>query len=240
MQSESQSQFLPTHVGLIMDGNGRWAKKRGLPRNVGHRQGVQTFRKIVKYCKKLSIPYVTFYVFSTENWKRPQAEVDAIMNLLREYLDEVRDYAEENTRVIFIGERDRLSEDIRVKMDALERDSADFTAMTLILALGYGGRAELTHAAQSLAEDASAGRLLPAEITEELLAERLYTGLRDIPDVDLIIRPSGEMRLSNFLIWQAAYAEYVFMDILWPDFKERDFDRALKEYAVRSRRFGGV
>lgn len=231
---------LPIHVGIIMDGNGRWAKKRGLPRQFGHRQGAKTFRKIVRHCKSIGIKYVTFYAFSTENWKRPTDEVASIMQLMREYLDDVRGYIDENVRLVFIGDRSALDVDIRQKMFDLERDSESFTAMTLAIALNYGGRAEITHAVSTIADDICAGKLSAKDVTQELLASRLYTSSFGMPDVDLIIRPSGEYRLSNFLIWQAAYAEYVFMNILWPDFSEKDMDAALVEYASRNRRFGGV
>ena len=208
-------RFLPTHVGIIMDGNGRWAQKRGLPRKMGHRAGASTFKEIARYANKIGLKYLTAYVFSTENWKRPQDEVDSIIALLRSYLDEMDGYAKENIRVRFIGDRTPFDDDIR------------------------GGRADITNAARRIAEEAAIGTLQPEEITEESFSRYLYTN--DIPDVDLIIRPSGEYRLSNFLIWQSAYAEYVFMDgVLWPNFKPADLDAAIEEYHHRSRRFGGL
>ena len=218
---------LPAHVGVIMDGNGRWAKRRGLPRKMGHKVGAETFRTIVRYANRIGLRYMTMYVFSTENWSRPKDEVNAIMDLLRKYLEDVDNYRSENIRIRFLGDLTVFDAKMQAKMAEIEKTSRDNTGLTLNLAVNYGGRSELTSAARQL------------EITEQMLADRLYT--KGGPDVDLIIRPSGEYRLSNFLIWQSAYAEYVFMDeILWPDFKPADLDRALEEYQCRNRRFGGV
>lgn len=234
-----RAEELPAHIGIIMDGNGRWAKKRGLPRQFGHRAGAKTFRKIVKHCEARGIKILTVYAFSTENWRRPAAEVDAIMDLLRSYLKEsLLDFKSENIRTRFIGDRAPLSTDIRTLIDEVEESTADRTGMILNIAVNYGGRDELVHAARALADEVKAGTLLPEEIDEAAIESRLFT--EDQLPVDLILRPSGEYRLSNFLIWQAAYAEYVFMDVLWPDFNEDDLDRALMEYAGRNRRFGGV
>lgn len=230
---------LPTHVGVIMDGNGRWAKRRGLPRKMGHKVGAETFRTIVRYANRIGLRYMTMYVFSTENWSRPKDEVNAIMDLLRKYLEDVDNYRSENIRIRFLGDLTVFDAKMQAKMAEIEKTSRDNTGLTLNLAVNYGGRSELTSAARQLALDAAAGKIRPEEITEQMLADRLYT--KGEPDVDLIIRPSGEYRLSNFLIWQSAYAEYVFMDeILWPDFKPADLDRALEEYQCRNRRFGGV
>lgn len=230
---------LPEHIGIIMDGNGRWAKKRGLPRRAGHGYGAQTFRTIVKHCEKRGIRYLTVYAFSTENWKRPQEEVDAIMNLLRDYLKEsLADFQTENIRTRFIGNFEPLAPDIRSLMREAEEVTRDKTGLTLNIAVNYGGREEIAHAARLLAEEAAAGKLSPGDIDEQALSARMYTAGQ--PDPDLILRPSGEYRTSNFLLWQSAYAEYVFMDILWPDFRPADLDMALAEYARRSRRFGGV
>ena len=230
---------IPVNLGIIMDGNGRWAKKRGLPRQAGHVTGAQVFRKITKYCQKCGVRYLTVYAFSTENWRRPQDEVDAIMNLLRQYLKEsLSDFQKENIRTRFIGDREALDEDIRVLMQEAEASTAHKDGMTLNIALNYGGQQEIAAATRKLAEKAVAGEIDPASIDEAMLERALYT--EDQPPVDLILRPSGEYRLSNFLIWQSAYAEYVFMDVLWPDFKEKDLDRAFEEYARRDRRFGGV
>lgn len=228
----------PVHVGVIMDGNGRWAKKRGLPRKMGHREGAKTFRKITRHAKAIGIKYITFYAFSTENWKRPKDEVDAIMDLFEKYLDEVHDFIDENIRVRFIGDRSMLSETLQRKMADVEEESKDFDSMTLLLAINYGGRDEIVHAVRSIAEDASERKLSPGDVSEQLIRSRLYTS--DVPDVDLIIRPSGEQRLSNFLIWQAAYAEYYFTNILWPDFSKADLEEAVMAYLDRSRRFGGI
>lgn len=230
---------LPAHVGVIMDGNGRWAKRRGLPRKMGHKMGAETFRTIVRYANRIGLRYMTMYVFSTENWSRPKDEVNAIMDLLRKYLEDVDNYRSENIRIRFLGDLTVFDAKMQAKMAEIEKTSRDNTGLTLNLAVNYGGRSELTSAARQLALDAAAGKIRPEEITEQMLADRLYT--KGEPDVDLIIRPSGEYRLSNFLIWQSAYAEYVFMDeILWPDFKPADLDRALEEYQCRNRRFGGV
>ena len=230
---------LPAHVGVIMDGNGRWAKRRGLPRTAGHAAGAETFRTIVRYANRIGLRYMTMYVFSTENWSRPKDEVNAIMDLLRKYLEDVDNYRSENIRIRFLGDLTVFDAKMQAKMAEIEKTSQDNTGLTLNLAVNYGGRSELTSAARQLALDAAAGKIRPEEITEQMLADRLYT--KGEPDVDLIIRPSGEYRLSNFLIWQSAYAEYVFMDeILWPDFKPADLDRALEEYQCRNRRFGGV
>ena len=231
---------LPVHIGIIMDGNGRWAKKRGLPRQAGHAAGAQVFRKITKYCEKIGIQYLTVYAFSTENWSRPKDEVDAIMNLLREYLREsLKDFQSENIRTCFIGDFTPLADDIRELMREAEESTAHKTGMTLNIAINYGGRLEIAQAARSLAEDVKKGTLRPGDITEELLSRRIYTAGQ--PDPDLILRPSGEYRTSNFLLWQSAYAEYVFMEeILWPDFTAADLDRAIAEYSRRNRRFGGL
>lgn len=230
---------VPVNLGIIMDGNGRWAKKRGLPRQAGHVTGAQVFRKITKYCEKCGVRYLTVYAFSTENWRRPRDEVEAIMNLLRQYLKEsLADFQQENIVVRFIGNRDELAEDIRALIEEAEQSTAHKTGMTLNIALNYGGRQEITAAAQKLARQVAQGQLDADAIDEAMLERALYTA--DQPPVDLILRPSGEYRLSNFLIWQSAYAEYVFMDVLWPDFKEEDLERAFEEYARRDRRFGGV
>lgn len=234
---------VPAHIGMIMDGNGRWAKKRGLPRKFGHREGAQTFRTITRHAKKLGVKYFTVYAFSTENWKRPADEVEAIMDLFEKYLDEVRDFIEENIRICFIGDRTMLRPELQRKMKSVEEDSRDFSAMTLLIAINYGGRDEIIHAAKRLAEEVKAGMLELSDITEQSLNGRLYTAEMDgdiAPEVDLIIRPSGEQRLSNFMIWQAAYAEYYFTNILWPDFKPSDLEQAIIAYSDRNRRFGSV
>lgn len=233
-----EEQNFPTHIGIIMDGNGRWAKKRGLARNFGHKEGAATFKKIVNHCLDIGVKYVTFYAFSTENWKRPKDEVDAIMSLFDQYLNEVRKHIDKKVRVRFIGDKSVFGESFRNKMLALEKDSESFDRMTLVLAINYGGRDDIVHAARQAAELVKDGMISSDEISADLFEGLLYT--KEMPDVDLIIRPSGEYRLSNFLIWQAAYAEYYFTDILWPDFTEKDLDAAIAEFASRKRRFGGV
>lgn len=229
---------LPVHIGFIMDGNGRWAQKRGLPRKMGHREGAETFRKIARYCKKIGIKYITFYAFSTENWKRPKDEVDELMRLFNKYLDEVKKYAEENTRLIFLGNKSAFGSEMAEKMNELEKSSRDFDDMTLMLAMNYGGRDDILHAAKQIAVMCGNKEIKSEDIDEGLFSGLLYT--KGVPDVDLVIRPSGEKRISNFLIWQSAYAEYYFTDTLWPDFTTGDLDKALNDYASRSRRFGGV
>lgn len=236
--SENNKSVLPKHIGFIMDGNGRWAEKRGLQRKFGHKEGAKTFKKIVKYCKKIGIKYITFFAFSTENWKRPSDEVEAIMELFNKYLDEVREHIKENVRVMFIGDKSAFDDKFRSKMIALEEDSKDFDSMTLILAINYGGRDDIIHATKQVSELVKSGIISSSQIDESLFSNLLYT--KGIPDVDYIIRPSGELRISNFLIWQAAYAEYYFTDILWPDFSEKDLDKALDDFKHRKRRYGGV
>jgi undecaprenyl diphosphate synthase len=221
-----------------MDGNGRWAKKRGLPRPFGHREGAKTFRKIVRHCKDIGIKHISFYAFSTENWQRPQEEVDAIMKLFSDYLDDVQELLTEKTRMVFLGDKAMFPDYLREKMEKTEAETAVYDEMVLFLAVNYGGRDELAHSARLIAEKVQKGELSPEDITEQTVADGLYTA--GYPDVDLVIRPSGELRLSNFLIWQCAYAEYYFTDILWPDFSPDDLDDALIEFGRRNRRFGGV
>lgn len=225
---------IPGHIAIIMDGNGRWAKNKGMPRSVGHTAGAKKFKEIAKYCNKIGVKYLTVYAFSTENWKRPQEEIDGIMNLLRDYLKDSTNFKGENIRLKFIGDRTALPEDIRLLMENSERESQDATGMTACLALNYGGRDEITKAVRRIAEDG----VKVQDITEELISSYLYTA--DFPDPDLIIRPSGEYRLSNFLTWQSAYSEFYFDNVLWPDFTTKDLDRAIDEFSRRNRRFGGV
>lgn len=229
---------IPVHVGVIMDGNGRWAKRRGLPRKVGHRQGAQNFRAITRHAKEVGVKYITFYAFSTENWKRPQDEVDALMDLFEKYLDELDDFLKEHVRIRFIGDRTKLSESLQKKMLDSERKSKDYDVMTLLLAINYGGRDEICHSCKTLAQQVKEGKLEPEDITMDMIEQNLYT--QEVPPVDLVIRPSGEQRLSNFMIWQCAYAEFYYSDILWPDFNNSEFDKAILAYSDRNRRFGGV
>lgn len=237
-----QFSVLPRHVGIIMDGNGRWAQKRGLPRYKGHIEGARTFRKIGEFAGNLGIECLTFYAFSTENWKRPPEEVAAIMDLFREYLRELDDRKAENEekgiKVNFIGDRTGIPKDILRMMGYSERITRKKDHVILNIAINYGGRQEILHSVQEIAKQVEKGKLKARDITEEMISENLYTG--GLPDPDLIIRPSGEYRLSNFLLWQSAYSEFWYSDILWPDFTEADFVEALRDFERRNRRFGGV
>lgn len=229
---------LPSHVAFIMDGNGRWAKKRNLPRTAGHKQGVESLKKIMSHCRKLHIPYATFYAFSTENWNRPKEEVDALMDLFRSFTKEIKSKSPDGTRIIFLGDKTPFSPDLRESMLEIEeatKNQADFTAA---FAMNYGGRDEILKAVRALAVKCLDGDFKPEDISEEDFSNSLYTA--GIPDPDLIIRPSGEQRLSNFLPWQSVYSELYFTNILWPDFSPVDLDAALDDFTHRSRRFGGV
>ncbi len=231
--------LLPTHIGIIMDGNGRWAQKRGLPRSAGHKQGARVFRNIVRYCREIGIGYLTVYAFSTENWKRPQSEIDAIMDLLRDYLDELERHGDEQQGVLrFIGDMEPLAEDLRLRIAEVQERTAGREGIVVNIALNYGGRAEIVHAVQQAVRLSRQGSLAEEAVDEALVDSLMYTAGQ--PLVDLIVRPSGEQRISNFLLWQGAYAELVFMDVLWPDFTPGDLDRAIAEFRRRSRRFGGI
>ncbi len=229
---------LPKHVGIIMDGNGRWAKKRGLPRSAGHRAGAQNLKTITEFAGEMGIPYITAYAFSTENWKRPKEEVDALMQLLLDYLRDKNQLAGKNVTIRVIGDRSALSDEINHEIDVVEDYTRDRDGMVLYLAINYGGRQELVRAVQNLCSDVQSGIFTPDEITEGMISERVYT--KEVPEADLIIRPSGELRLSNFLLWQSAYSEFWFSDINWPDFTTADFARAILDYQNRNRRFGAV
>ncbi len=234
-----EQKYLPKHIGIIMDGNGRWAKKRGLPRSAGHTVGASVFKTITRYCSSIGIQYLTIYAFSTENWKRPQDEVGALIKLFKQYLeDALRDFLNENIKVRFIGDTTAFPSELQNLIAETEEVSVNRTGMVLNIAMNYGGRAEIARAVKLLIQDVKDGVLEPDQIDEDSIAQKLYTAGQ--PNPDLIIRPSGENRISNFLLWQSAYAEYIVMDILWPDFKPRDLDRALDEYASRNRRFGGI
>ncbi len=236
---EDPTPSVPRHIAIIMDGNGRWAKKRGLPRSAGHKAGADTFRRIAGHCGELGVEYLTVYAFSTENWKRSSEEVAGIMRLMESFLDEALQAMEKNrTRIRFFGDLSRLSPALQEKCRLAEERSAAFGTPQINLCFNYGGRDEITRAAQAFAADVAAGKHSPGELTEEMLGGYLYSA--DIPDQELIIRPSGEMRISNFLLWQCAYSEFVFMDVLWPDFTAEDLDSAIAVYQGRSRRFGGV
>lgn len=225
-------------VGIIMDGNGRWAKQRGLPRTAGHKKGAEVFRDMVHYCNELELASVTFYAFSTENWARPLEEVESIMRLFGNYLTMAYDYKKENNRLVFLGDRSRLSKGLQQKMDDLEEKTKNNTGTFLNIAINYGGRQEILHAAQVLAQRVKEGTLEPQQITEELFSDNLYT--HGQKDPDFILRPSGEMRLSNFMLWQASYAEFISMNVLWPDFTRAHLDEAILEFCKRNRRFGGL
>jgi undecaprenyl diphosphate synthase len=229
----------PAHVAIIMDGNGRWARARGLPRVAGHRQGAEAVRRTVRAAVDLGISYLTLYGFSLENWKRPQNEVVDLMGLLRLYLrEEIAELDSQGVRIRFIGERHRLSPDIvRLIEEAEERTRAN-VRLNLLVAISYGARQEITAAARRIAEDAVAGRLDPSQLTEDMFASRLETA--GIPDPDLLIRTSGEKRISNFLLWQSAYTELVFVDTRWPDFTEAELAAAVREYHRRERRYGAT
>ncbi|MBQ1545979.1 MAG: isoprenyl transferase [Clostridia bacterium] len=230
---------LPEHIGIIMDGNGRWAKKRGLPRTAGHKAGAETFRKIARYCSDIGIKYLTMYAFSTENWTRPKEEVDTLMRYFKDYLEEaLRDFADDTIALRFLGDKSRFPKELSELMEKNETLSAAHTGMVLNLAMNYGGRDELVRAFREISEEISRGHLSADEITEQTVSDHLYT--RGQPDPDLIIRPSGEYRTSNFLLWQSAYAEYYIDDVLWPDYKPEHLNKALIAYSKRSRRFGGV
>ena len=234
----SETLAPPRHIAIIMDGNGRWAKKRGLPRTAGHAAGAEAFRRIANYCRTLGVEYLTVYAFSTENWKRSQEEVAGIMKLLRRYLEEaLRDMEKNRVRFCFFGDLTKLSPELQALCDRAQKQSEDYDVQ-VNFCLNYGGRDEIVQAARRFAQDVADGIHQPGELTEELLSTYLYSA--DVPDPELIIRPSGEKRTSNFLLWQSAYSEYVFMNVLWPDFSPADLDAAIEEYHRRNRRFGGV
>ncbi|MDR0920720.1 MAG: di-trans,poly-cis-decaprenylcistransferase [Oscillospiraceae bacterium] len=237
MTEKNKSQK-PKHIGFIMDGNGRWAKRRGMPRKFGHSEGAKALKEIVNYCKKIEIPYVTLYVFSTENWKRPDDEVEAIMDLLRKYLNDAYSRIGSGVRFVFLGDKGRFAPDIQQIMYKLEEESKVEYSLTLLLAINYGGRDDLLFSFKNIARKISFGELKAENITESIISENLYTA--GIPDVDFIIRTSGEQRLSNFLIWQGAYAELYFTDTYWPDFSPKELDKALLDFSNRKRKYGGI
>ena len=228
----------PEHIAIIMDGNGRWAKQRGLPRTAGHKAGAESFRRIANYCRSIGVKYLTVYAFSTENWKRSAEEVSGIMLLLRRYLEEaLKDMEKNRVRFCFFGDLSRLSPDLRkLCLDAQSR-SADYDVQ-VNFCLNYGGRDEIIRAAKRWVMDVAVGKMNADQLSEAVFEN--YLDSAGIPDPELIIRPSGEQRTSNFLLWQSAYSEYVFMNVLWPDFGPEDLDKAIEEYHRRNRRFGGV
>ena len=237
--SEKNRPAPPRHIAIIMDGNGRWAKKRGLPRTFGHKAGAETFRTIANYCRTLGVEYLTVYAFSTENWKRSVEEVGGIMRLLGRYLEEaLLDMEKNHVCFRFFGDLSRLSPQLQKLCREAEERSKEYHEVQVNFCLNYGGRDEIVRAAKAFAKDVAEGRRKEEDLTEELLSAYLYSA--GVPDPELIIRPSGEMRTSNFLLWQSAYSEFVFMDVLWPDFGPADLDRAIEEYHRRNRRFGGT
>jgi undecaprenyl diphosphate synthase len=237
MSVDASSGILPRHIAIIMDGNGRWAQSRGLPRIAGHRRGAEAVRRTLTAATEIGIPYLTLFGFSSENWKRPLAEIDDLMGLLRHYLrGEIAELHRNGVRLRVIGEIGRLSADIITLIDNAEALTRDNRAINLTIALSYGGRAEIAAAARAIAAKVESGKLRLDAIDEEQIASHLFTA--DLPDPDLLIRTSGEQRISNFLLWQCAYAELVFTKTLWPDFGRADLDQAIADYSGRERRYG--
>lgn len=225
------------HIAIIMDGNRRWAKKNNMPVKLGHKQGAETLKKIVRYANKIGIKYITVYAFSTENWKRSKEEVDALMSLLENYLDQFsREADDENIVIRVLGDEEALSESLRNKINEVVSATKDNTGIIFNIALNYGGRNEIVNATKNICKDVKNGLIKPEDITEEVFSSYLYT--KDDPDPDLLIRTSGEIRLSGFLPWQSVYSEFYFTDVLWPDFTEKNLDEAIAEYNKRNRKFG--
>ena len=234
-----EPERLPRHIAIIMDGNGRWAAKRALPRSAGHAAGAETFRRIATYCKEIGIEYLTIYAFSTENWKRPDDEVDTIMQLLEKYLNEALGKMErDKVKMKFFGDVSILTPELRTLISNTEKLSKKFDGVQVNICLNYGGRKEILMAAEHYAKDLANGVISEGELTDEIFSGYMYSA--GIPDPDFIIRPSGEMRLSNFLLWQSAYSEFYFTDVLWPDFDKGELDRAIIAFQDRDRRYGGV
>ncbi len=238
MQNNIKDMAKGLSIGIIMDGNGRWAKKRALPRTAGHKKGAEVFQDITRYCNEIGVKSVYFYAFSTENWKRPPKEVDAIMKLFGDYLLKAYDYQKENNKINFMGERSVLDKKHQALMLDIEQKTVNNTGMTLNIAINYGARHEILQATKKLAQQVKDGEINAEDITEDLISNNLYNAGQN--DLDFVLRPSGEKRLSNFMLWQAAYAELVEMDVLWPDFTREDLDTAIMDFASRSRRFGGL
>ena len=238
IKNEKLGLVIPSHVAVILDGNGRWAKKRHMPRTYGHKAGADTVEKILLAADEIGIKYLTVYAFSTENWKRSADEVAGIMKLLRRYLEEaLQDMEKNRVRFRFFGDLSKLSPDLQKLCHDAQNRSQDYDVQ-VNFCLNYGGRDEIVHAARAFAADVAAGKREPEELTEDILSGYLYSA--GVPDPELIIRPSGELRTSNFLLWQSAYSEYVFMNVLWPDFAPAHLDEAIEEYHRRNRRFGGT
>ncbi len=230
---------VPTHIAIVMDGNGRWARKRGMPRQAGHKVGAEAFRTIANYAKAIGLKYLTVYTFSTENWKRSEEEVNAIMDLLEKYLREIlRDMDKNQVRFCFFGDMSRLSPQLQEEARLAAGESKKYSGVQVNFCLNYGGRAEIVRAAQKFARDCVEGKCRPEELTQERFSDLMYSA--GVPDPELVIRPGGELRTSNFLLWQSAYAEYYFTDVLWPDFGPKDLEKAIAAYNGRNRRFGGA
>lgn len=237
--SELQKQNIPQHIAIIMDGNGRWAKQRGLPRTAGHKAGAETFRRIADHCNTLGVKYLTVYAFSTENWKRSAEEVSGIMGLLKNYLQEaIRDMEKNHIHFNFMGDLSRLSPELQKLCRQTQQTSSAYHDVQVNLCINYGGRDEIVRAAKAFAADVAAGKCGAEDLTEEKLSS--YLDSAGVPDPELVIRPSGELRTSNFLPWQTAYSEFVFMNVLWPDFTGEHLEQAIVEYQRRNRRFGGA
>lgn len=230
---------IPRHIAIIMDGNGRWAKKRKLPRTMGHKAGVETIRRVLKEADKLGVKYMTLYAFSTENWKRPKDEVNSLMKLLIQYLrQEINELDKNGVKINVLGDMSKLPKECQEEIEKSVLKTENNTGITMNIALNYGGRDEILRAVKSISEDVSKGIIKSSEIDDTIFESYLYT--KGVPDPDIIIRPSGEQRLSNFLLWQCAYSEFWYSDICWPDFKESDLHRAIYDFQKRDRRFGGV
>lgn len=238
MPDLSNKKALPSHVGIIMDGNRRWAKNHNLPVASGHSRGAETFKRLTIYCNKIGLKHLTVYAFSTENWKRSSSEVSALMFLFKKYLKSVMtEFKNENIRVRFLGDVSKFSNEIKSLVTTIEFETKTRTGLNLNIAMNYGGRAELITATKNIIKDIELKKIYPDDITEEIFENYLFT--KEQPGADLIIRTAGEKRLSNFLLWQSAYAEFYFTDVLWPDFSEDEFDKAIEEYFLRVRKFGG-
>ena len=235
----AQPRRIPTHIAIVMDGNGRWAKQRGLPRPAGHKAGAESFRTIANYAKSIGLQYLTVYAFSTENWKRPADEVNTIMGLLKQYMLEAIDSMErDQIRLRFLGDLSAISPELQALVDRTNEISTHIHGFQANVCLNYGGRDEIVRAAQRFAAQCAAGERRPEELTEDMFSDLLYSA--GVPDPELVIRPGGETRISNFLLWQSAYAEYYFTDVLWPDFGPEELDKAIDAFNARDRRFGGV